>query len=55
LRRPRSRRLARRYTVHVEVEGRRTVKLRERSEQAAAQRLAELAAAIERDGLAALG
>ena len=43
------------HTVHVEVEGRRTLKLRVRSEEAAAQRLAELAAAIERDGVAALG
>jgi hypothetical protein len=40
------------HTVHVEPKGGRTVKLRERSEEAAAQRMAWLAAAIERDGLA---
>jgi hypothetical protein len=42
------------YTLHVKAQGRRKVKLREPTEEAAAQKLESLAAAIERDGVAAL-
>jgi len=43
------------YSVYAKAEGRKVVKFREKSKDAASQRLQQLAAAIERDGLAALG